>query len=307
MNIANMFPQTNTWGLLNQHYNNLEPVIVTMPQISCLFGLDYKKSLISFNGPEIISSATEHDFKNFLNEVLVIADLNKVSQIRFNSLPPLRCWPEHIEETLLSAGYIRQEWKTFIIDLGVTEDDLFRCFDHAARKNIKKALAYNIKIESCSDFTQYYRDFIIPYCDATKRELKSQDFYRYGWDLDVDNIYRYWIAKSSEGDILGLLGTYRFNSIATEISSALTKLAYEQKIPAQDLLHWEIIKHHKQLGDSYLDLAGFSPNPNSLKEQNIRRFKEKWGGSEYDCSSYYLDLRSNWKKSLNRFKRILNV
>jgi len=302
------FTQTKTWADMNEYYNGLEPKIFNDAEISCLFGSDRKHaSWTSFNGPVASGKASDQDFSNFLTELRKAAKKNNTHQIYFRSLPPLREWPLEFENELREFGFKRQEWKTLITDLTVSEEKLLKCFEHSARKGIKKAVSLGVIVEKCSGFDQYFSDFLIPYYKTTERPLKEKEFYRKGWLLDTENIYHYWVAKDSMGEPLGFLGTYTYDGIATEIMSALTLLAFEKKIPAQDILHWEVIKYHKNVGDLYFDLAGFNPNPTSEKEKNIKRFKEKWGGKIYDVSSYYLDNRSFLQKIILKMRGKINA
>jgi lipid II:glycine glycyltransferase (peptidoglycan interpeptide bridge formation enzyme) len=97
------------------------------------------------------------------------------------------------------------------------------------------------------------------------------------WWESVDAYYRFFIA-ADELNVLGTLGTYRWNGVVTEFMSERTMPARERKLPVQDLLHLHAFRTHRALGDQWFDLAGFNPDPASVKEVGIRRFKEKWQG-----------------------------
>lgn len=295
--------QTSLWAKLNKHFNNITPYEFSYGDITCLFGLDKRNhSITSFGGPLIPSNVSEENFEIFLKVLLKRIKNENINQINFRSLFPLRFWSKNYETKLTNFKFQHHPWKTFIIDLRLSEDELFKDLYHAARKGIKKAQHLGVTIYNCESFEDYYNEFLVPYLTSTKRSIKEKIFYQEGWDLDKDKYYSYWVAKNQQNQLLGFLGSYRHDGVATEIMSALTPLAWEQKIPVQDLLHWEIIRYHKNLGDLYFDLAGFNPNPVSEKEKNIKRFKEKWGGIEYDTSSYTLELRSPIQKLLYKIK-----
>ena len=112
------------------------------------------------------------------------------------------------------------------------------------------------------------------------------------WGIGYKKYYQFFVAKDQKGSVLATLGTYRFKGVATEIMSHRSKGSFDNNLPAQDLLHWEIIKYHKSLGDHWFNLAGYSPNPNTPKEEGIRNFKKKWGGQEIPVHTYILDLSS---------------
>lgn len=94
------------------------------------------------------------------------------------------------------------------------------------------------------------------------------------------------IAYDKKQTTMAVLGMLIFNGVAREIASAIIPEAYKQKIPAQDLLHWELLLEAKRLKCHTFDLAGVSPNPVSPKEKGIRRFKEKWGGQYIEYYTY---------------------
>jgi lipid II:glycine glycyltransferase (peptidoglycan interpeptide bridge formation enzyme) len=102
---------------------------------------------------------------------------------------------------------------------------------------------------------------------------------------------------------------YVFNGVATETASALTAHAYSQKIPAQDLLHWEMMLEAKRMGCHTFNLAGVSPNPIDPKSEGIRRFKEKWGGTFFEYTRFertrgggLASLRRVLRKEVDRFR-----
>lgn len=297
------FAQSQTWAQINKWFNDLEPVVIECNDVWCLFGLDKNTStLTAFNGPVVPLHSGPEKLHLFLQQVLEYAKKNKIFHINFRGLCPLRKYAE-LEDAFTKLRFKKQNWNTIIIDLHISEDELLKNFKHAARKSIKRANSLGMYVELCNSFEQYYTEFWLPFCALKKRTVKDKDFYKYGWDLDQENIYRYWIAKAASGEPLGYLGTYSYKGVATEIMSALTPLAIEAKMPAQDLLHYEIIKFHKNLGDDYFDLAGFNPHPKDDKELNIRRFKEKWGSTVYDTSTYTLDRRTIIHKITNKIKR----
>lgn len=298
------FTQTDIWAEINRIHNNLEPLNVDFAGFKCLFGLCVKTgSLISFNGPICREDVEHKSIYKFLLHVLEVAKSYKVSQIKFIGLPPLRDYGNDVEKDFLRCGFKQRKWHTILIDLKQTETELLMGFAHSVRKNIKKAQARNVQVCLCETFDQYYTDYLLPYFALQHRIPDAKELYQQSWSLDCENIYHFWIAKNQDGMPLGFLGTYRYNGVATEIMSAITPLSFEQKIPVQDLLHYEVIKFHKKMGDVYFDIAGFNPEPESTKELNIRRFKEKWGNSIYDTSSYSIDTRTILQRILHKITR----
>jgi lipid II:glycine glycyltransferase (peptidoglycan interpeptide bridge formation enzyme) len=79
--------------------------------------------------------------------------------------------------------------------------------------------------------------------------------------------------------------------------------AQQEKIPAQDLLHWELMLRSRQLGCRAFDLAGISPDPATPKEVGIRRFKEKWGGEYVEYYTFERNVVPFSKQLLRAVKR----
>jgi hypothetical protein len=123
----------------------------------------------------------------------------------------------------------RRVLETLIIDLSLSEETLFKNFEHSARKGIKKSNSLGVKVERCDSFENYFSEFLVPYSKVTNRSLRDKDFYKNVWDLDNQNVYGYWVAKDNEGELLAFLGSYRYDKVATEIMSAITPLGYEKK------------------------------------------------------------------------------
>jgi hypothetical protein len=132
--------------------------------------------------------------------------------------------------------------------------------------------------------------FLEPYAawsDVDARAMVRKGLLMY--DLDQQGAYSWLVAVGPEGTSLGTLGTYRHAGVATEVMSSRDPGVAS---PAQDLLHWEAMRRHRDAGDEVFDLAGMSPDPATGKEEGIRRFKEKWGGAVVPAPQYELWLQS---------------
>jgi len=190
-----------------------------------------------------------------------------------------------------NLGFSVETWASYLLDLNKTEDELFSNTKHSARKCIKKCHRMGIKVEKIKNIEEL-KNIFWKYRSKFEKEFKRpvRVFSPVAWEEDKNKRYHYFITKSSDNRILAVLGMYIFNGIATEIASSISLYAYQKKIPAQDLLHWEMILAAKRLGCRIFDLAGINPNPKDSKEEGIRRFKEKWGGRYTEYYVYKKDL-----------------
>lgn len=180
-----------------------------------------------------------------------------------------------------ARGYLHSGWATLLVDLTASEDQLWRNLDHAARKSLKRCEREGVKVRRIADFEDFVEKYYTPYVMTEKaygRRANPLNVAQVMFEEDTEKYYSYFVAESAERETLATLGMYSFNGVTTEIASALTPIAFERKIPAQDILHWEMMKYAKAQGCHTFNLGGVAPEPHDVKEAGIRRFKEKWGG-----------------------------
>ncbi len=207
-----------------------------------------------------------------------------IGAVRFSGRPPAAQWPEMdaVAAVFVRFGYAPRWWETALVDLSPAPDALLKGFRQAARKGIRRCREVGVEVVECVNREQYIAWFSRPLLetrvavgqldrDALKRAEKDW------WHLGGARHYRYFVAKRGD-QVLGMLGTYRWAGLATEIMSERTVSAREERLPVQDLLHWTAFLAHREAGDRLFDLAGFAAEPSDDKEEGIRRFKEKWRG-----------------------------
>ncbi len=180
---------------------------------------------------------------------------------------------------LSGAGLKESKWATFIIDLGMSESELWKNVDHSARKLVNRTLEQVdvVQVESEEDYQSYFQ--IV----NENRKRNGVHPYRYSARL-----WRAWrgtgsgavfVAKEKQtGSILAGLGISCFNGYVNEWGAGTSAAALEKKIYAQDAVKWSVIKWAKEKGFRFFDLTGVNPSPANEKEKGIFRFKEKWGG-----------------------------
>jgi hypothetical protein len=186
---------------------------------------------------------------------------------------------EALGAVLGARRYEASPWATAIVDLGGDKDALANACSSAARKAVRRGRREGLAVVGCTTRDEYVTRFLGAYESANPG--RANPFREAAvWDLDDGDHYRFYLAVDTQGDVHATLGTYRFNGMATEISSSRTPVGVDAGLPAQDLLHWEVLLAHKALGDRLFNLAGYAPEPADAKEQGIKRFKQKWGGRD---------------------------
>ena len=239
------------------------------------------------DGPILVGSEKAKSLSALLGEVEDLAMRLHVQEIRFNGLLATNdCYrTKEIREIFRNNEYNEIEWSTSLVDLRKEEEEIFKSFKHATRKGIRKCEKSGVEVAECKSLEAISGLFCEGYADG---DADSPIFkrVRLTWEVDGGRHYRFFVAKDAAGRVLATLGTYSFNGLATEIMSHRTKESFEDNLPAQDLLHWEIFKAHKAAGDISFNLAGYSPDPATPKQAGIRRFKEKWGGREVSVPKF---------------------
>ena len=189
-----------------------------------------------------------------------------------------------VADLLARSGYDRLPWLTRLVDIAADDATLAASFTRTARKAVRRAAEEGVLCVRCADKEEFLRLFARGYAEiagAQARERLSRL-----WELDAARAYRFFVATDAAGAVLATLGTYRFNGVATEVMSGRTPAGLAAGAPAQDLLHLEALRAHRDEGDRLFDLAGYAPVPADDRQAGIRRFKEKFGGVEVEVGRY---------------------
>ena len=216
----------------------------------------------------------------WIDDYAVQYNLYKAGSLGFSHLSK---WANdrEIKNLFTQFGYKSETKATYLVDLTLNENEIWQNLKSSARKSIKKSEKQNIKIVKISSLEEYRNKFYLPYVEMENEFGRATNPWKaeeIQWNVGHEKFYHYFVAETENDEIIATLGMYIFNGTATEIASSMGKKAFEEKLPAQDLLHWKLILAAKKLGCHTFDLAGVSTNPADLKEAGIRQFKEKWGG-----------------------------
>lgn len=242
------------------------------------------QKLVASGGPVIVR---DENTEQIVSSLLAYLDSYSQKHHAFSiDLSPFRYEPHYSKDPgILSVfeqfGYTRKIWGTYLVDLTQNEDKLWMSFEHSARKSLKQMEGRGVIIKKVSGHQEFIENFVIPYNRLEKEFGRSEIPLWFAENIkntgNQDKYYHYFYAELDDNTV-AVLGMYVYNRYATEIMSATSKYTYENKLYAQDLLHWEMFKYAKDLGCHTFDLAGVNPNPANAKEEGIHRFKKKWGG-----------------------------
>lgn len=167
---------------------------------------------------------------------------------------------------------------TFLIDLSLEREKIWQNMEkHSTRKNIERSQKKGvyIKLITTNNLKDYYN---------LLRETKK----KVGIDLPFSDTNIQWkelssvgftgfLAYENQNPIGGLLISF-FNNYINEWGVARSEIDHTEKLYAQDLIKWKIIRWGISNDLKYYDLSGVNPNSRDEKETGIFRYKKKWGG-----------------------------
>jgi hypothetical protein len=298
------FLQTGRWAAISHAVNGTEAQLIVVPgdepamptagALLLLVRSERGLELVCHEGPVLPMSSAEDALDTLLEEIGQFAAGVGAVTVRFTGGPPTADWlrASWVTAAFERQGYRCRPWETSLVDVGRSDEELMSSVRQAARKAVRRCHELGITVVECrtlSDYEQLYLDpHRLPHEGG--REL---------WAIDGGEHYRFFSALDPGGVVLATLGSYRFNGVATEIESRRTTAGLDHRAPAQDLLHWELFRAHRDDGDALVNLAGFAANPSNSKEAGIRRFKEKWGGRTVPLLVCELDRRSYVTRVVN--------
>lgn len=259
------------------------------------------------HGPTILDhSRAEEILRALLGSLRGWALRRGVLWIQLNGFCPLGRYAadESMIQVLGSFGFRTGSWATLAVDLRKPEDELWGDLSRAARKSVNKCRRLGIEVVCMESYDEFQAHFWSPYVRAEEHSGRTGfDYPRAYWDIARRHA-TFYVARGDDGQTLAALGLLTYNGVAKEISSAIMPEALERKIPAQDLLHWELLVASKSRSCHTFDLGGFNPEPKSAKEEGIRRFKEKWGGARLDYATYERNVLPGSRQVLQFMRRV---
>ena len=239
-------------------------------------------------GPTVPCDSRSCIYEILIQSIIKLAHKNLATYISITeSVTNQQRYNEGIVDLFLRYDFSRQICGSYLVDIEKEENELFMGLKNAARKCIKKCKRLGVFVEKIKTIDEFREVYWRTYVESENQQGRSANpFSPIEWENDVNGYCHYYISRDENNDILACLGMCCFNGIAKEIASTLTPKAHDQKVPAQDLLHWELMLEAKRMGCHTFDLAGVKPNPLDSKEIGIKRFKKKWGGKYVEFNKY---------------------
>lgn len=195
---------------------------------------------------------------------------------------------------------LRITYKTFLVDLAQSKEEIFARFDYTrAVCPIRKASKAGVVVrraETAAEKERYY-EFYRAFADDPKRKNRILLIQREELPL-LEILY----ALSSQGEYLGgvgLLPSADRRYLLAKYSATLHKCC------EQDLLVWQAIQFAKDAGFSFFDLSWMLPSDDPASQQyRLFQYKKKFGGDLVDFYSY-VRLRGAFRLLGPMFRAVL--
>ena len=165
---------------------------------------------------------------------------------------------------------------TVIVDLKVSEEEIFNRLQKDARWGVKKAQKSGLIVEESRDFEIFY-----PIYEKMMKELgvKAETI-----EHVRENSSVLFLCKK-DNKIIGGAVLHIKDSIP-KLTRAASLIEYRPMQP-NNLLYWHCIMWSKKRGFEKLDLGGWQINARGQIE-GVNKFKERWGEVVYFSKGYPL-------------------
>jgi len=194
---------------------------------------------------------------------------------------------QQFENAFARAGFKPKKWGTFIIDLSLSESELWKNVDHSARKLVNRTLE-QVDVKQVEDEKE-----LLAYYNVLNENRKRVGVTPYRYSSLLWKIWResgtgavFIAVEKNSGRVLAGLGVSFFNGFLNEWGAGTSNYAIENHVYAQDAIKWSVIKWAKEKNFRFFDLTGVNPNPAGEKEKGIYQFKQKWGGKLVEYNEY---------------------
>ena len=253
-----------------------------------------------------------------LSEVEELAKKERALLVKLEPRVGIRNEELGIRKKLENHGFYADSWplvppSTRILDLSLSEEELFGQFSENCRRNIRKAQSLKLKIQSNRD-EWFYENW--------KKAAKQIRFYVPGWDnfksmrsafgermkiVNVVNAEGEWLAgvvllniKNQKSKIKNVNKVYYYYASASESG---------KKLRAPYLAAWEGMRWSKKLGCKLWDWEGVADerfkDTNTKAWKGFGEFKAKFGGEEVRYIGSFIKYYG-WGKGLQLLE-ILNL
>lgn len=310
------------WSVSSSERNNAKPLYLRWFDetgvLQCAgFGLISGRSLAGLISNKTLSlgsfpACRDTSFlKNTIQEIIKYCTKNSIAALKMNSFDT-----PFGTEILQKLGFsVSKRWE-FLIDLNMSEDELWKKLHSKKRNLIRKGQKANLIIKRAQQLDELmnFRNLAI---ETWKRKTDSgiafpspgtEKYYQQLKDKIIDeNLGRLYLACDGEEPVAGAFFAGYNKKVYYMLSSA-----NEQglKTAAPDLLLWTSMADYRKEGYKMFNLGGVSENElngQPLEKSGLYHFKKRFSAHVHPCYKGTLVLRPTTHKIYNFLKRTKSV
>jgi len=236
-------------------------------------------------GPIVVPDVNESVFSFFVSALKDV--LKKESALYLYWEPPLH---PNLDQCLLDQKFLTIPSATFVVDLRLPLESLWKRLEKRARWGVKKAQKMDITVSEAKNWEGWkrYREIYV-YENYHKRvrprSLKlHKSIYQH---LFPEERAKLFVARYHGKTIAGsLFLATNFEMIYYEGASDARFLKFQPN----NIIQWHAISWAKQQGIKYYDLGGVLRNPDRRHAlYGVYMFKRQWGGKLHRYDSFALN------------------
>lgn len=236
-------------------------------------------------GPIVVPSMNESVFSFFVSALKNV--LKKHSAIYLYWEPPLQPNWDHF---LLNQGFSTIPSATFVVDLHLPLESLWKKLEKRARWGVKKAQKMGLTVSECKTWQDWKRYREIYVRESYRKHVRPRSFKLHKsihQHLLPEEKAKLFVATHNGKTIAGgLFLATPFEMIYYEGASDPGFL----KLQPNNMIQWHAISWAKQQGIRYYDLGGTPLNPDRKHPlHGVYMFKKQWGGELHRYDSFALN------------------
>ena len=168
---------------------------------------------------------------------------------------------------------------TVIVDLALSEEEIFKRIHKDARWGVKKALKSGLKVKESNDWNKFYEIY--------KITMKNGGGVVHPLELVKKQSHKLFLCEYKRKTIAGITIGFRDDKYDKNIPSLskLASLKEYQNLQPNNLLVWNCIIWSKRNGYKKFGLGGWQIKARGHL-RGINKFKEKWGEIIYYHRNY---------------------
>lgn len=240
--------------------------------------------------PELVATLKAHVRKQRVGWILVTAEA---------------LYSEGLEDACVGAGFKRRDVATYVIDLSLPTDELWRRLDPRLRRSVNKAKKLGVVVEeaiSDDDIRSYYRLDVERAAVPGELPAPEDAYVRGVRGLLESGQGCLLLAREGQQVVGGSFIPYHGGFAVLHQHAVYPE---GRTLRAGDLLYWNSIVAMKEKGCSRFDLVTVevAPGPGS-REEGVRKFKAKWRGTlvETPTYRYWSPALRLWRTVVGRFR-----